>query len=132
MKNAGVWIDHKQAYIVFVGGETEISEHIESDLEKHVRFTSLTSSEDGAADDQRDDRFTVHLNRYYDEVILHLGDIESILLFGPGEAKQEFAKRLTDKATNIRINGIETVDKMTQPQIKSKVLEQFQLSKQVN
>ena len=132
MKKAGVWIDHRQAYVVFVGGDAEESEHIESGVEKHIRFTDYTSSEDGSADDQRDSQFAVHLNRYYDEVILHLGDIESILLFGPGEAKGEFAKRLADKAPNVRIIGIETVDKMTEPQIKAKVLKHFHLNTPVN
>ena len=125
MKKAGVWIDHRLAYIVLVGTDVEVCDVIESGVEEHIRFTSHTSSADGAADDQRDNRFAVHLNRYYDAVILRLGDIESILLFGPGEAKDEFAKRLRDKAPTIRIRGIETVDKMTEPQIKAKVSEYF-------
>ena len=127
MKNAGVWIDHRQAYIVFVGEDVVESNRIESDVEKHVRFSSHTSSEDGAADDQRDSRFAVHLNRYYDDVISHLGDIEAVLLLGPGEAKREFTQRLSDKAPNLRIVAVETDDKMTEPQIKTKVLEHFHL-----
>ena len=132
MKKAGVWIDHRQAYIVFVGADAIVSDVIESNMEKHVRFTGHTSAEDGSADDQRDNQYAVHLNRYFDEIILHLGDIESILLFGPGEAKHELAKRLTIKAPNLRIVGVETEDKMTEPQIKAKVLEHFHLSTWIN
>jgi stalled ribosome rescue protein Dom34 len=133
MKKAGIWIDHRQAYLEFIDLEADevISERIASGIEKHVRFTSDTSAEEGKADDQRDDEFAVHLNRYYDEVILHLVDTDAILLFGPGEAKQEFAKRLTAKARNVRIISIETVDKMTEPQIKAKLRDHFHLNTSV-
>ncbi len=131
MKQAGVWIDHKQAYVVLVDADVVVSELIESGMEKHVRFSSHSSAENGTADDQRDNRFAVHLNRYYDEIILHLGDSEYVLLLGPGEAKGEFAKRLADKAPNLQIVGVETHDKMTEPQIRAKVKEYFHLSTRV-
>ena len=40
---------------------------------------------------------TAHLNTYYDKVIAYIRDAESILLFGPGEAKGELEKRLAHK-----------------------------------
>ena len=49
-----------------------------------------------------------------------MGDAESILVFGPGEAKGEFEKRLAHKGLAGRVVGIETVDKMTEPQIAAK------------
>jgi len=66
-----------------------------------------------------------HLNRYYDDVISHVRDVESILLLGPGEAKGELAKRLASKGLGGRIVGVETVDKMTAPQIAARVREHF-------
>jgi hypothetical protein len=94
-------------------------------MEKHVRFSGGNRSEEGSADDQRDRQFTAHLNRYYDEVISHIRDAESILLFGPGEAKVELEKRLASKGLGGRIVGVETVDKMTAPQIAAKVRRHF-------
>ena len=41
------------------------------------------------ADGRQDRKFADQLNIYYDEVISILRDAESILLFGPGEAKGE-------------------------------------------
>jgi hypothetical protein len=61
------------------------------------RFSGGNRPEDGSADDQRDSKFMAHLNRYYDEVIAHIRDAESILLSGPGEAKGELEKRLASK-----------------------------------
>ena len=94
-------------------------------MEKHVRYSGRATSEEGLAEDQRDRQFTVHLNRYYDEVISHIRDAESILLFGPGEAKGELEKRLANKGLGGRIVGTETVDKMTDRQITAKVRQHF-------
>jgi len=122
MKNkAGIWIDHKQAFLVFVDEDTATIEQIASEVEEHARYTSHTSAEDGAADDQRDKRFTIYLDKYYDEIISHLRNVESILLFGPGEAKREFEKRMVRKGQADKIIGVETSDKMTESQIIAKV-----------
>jgi stalled ribosome rescue protein Dom34 len=94
-------------------------------MEKHVRFSGGSRAEEVKADDQRDRQFTGHLNRYYDEVISHLRDAQSILIFGPGEAKDEFEKRLANRGLGGRIVGIETVDKMTERQIAAKVRQHF-------
>ena len=85
----------------------------------------MNSETGGRADDSRERKFTGHLNIYYDAVIACIRDAESILIFGPGEAKGELQKRI--KKTNLggRIVGIETVDKMTDRQIESKVRQYF-------
>ena len=124
-RQAGLWIDHRETFIVFVGDDGEETRRIESGMEKHVRFSGGNRPEDGSADDQRDRQFTAHLNRYYDEVISHIRDAESILLFGPGEAKGELEKRLASKGLRGRIVGVETVDKMTAPQVAAKVRQHF-------
>ncbi len=125
-RQAGMWIDHRQAFVVFIDEGAEETQRIESGMEKHVRFSGRAPLEEGSADDQRDRQFTVHLNKYYDEVISHIRDAESILLFGPGEAKGEFEKRLANKGLGGRIVGIETVDKMTDRQIAAKVRQHYQ------
>jgi|SRR5665213_1696511 len=120
-RQAGLWIDHREAIVVFVGDNAEDTKRIESGVEKHVRFSGGNESEDGSADDQRDRQFAGHLTRYYDDVIWSIRDAQSILLFGPGEAKGELARRLAAKGLSGRIVGTETVDKMTTPQIAAKV-----------
>jgi hypothetical protein len=73
----------------------------------------------------RDRRFADHLNTFYDEVISHIREAESILVFGPGEAKGELEKRLESKGLGRRIVGVETIDKMTDGQIAAKVRQRF-------
>jgi hypothetical protein len=123
-RKLGLWIDHKKAVVVFLteGGE-EIRE-IASQMEKHVRFSG-EQSEEGSADDIRDRQFAGHLDRFYDDVIASVRDAESILILGPGEAKGELAKRLESRGLKGRIVGIETVDKMTDPQIAARVRQHF-------
>lgn len=50
---------------------------------------------------------------------------ESLLIFGPGEAKVELKQRLTRDALEGRIVGIETADTMTDRQIEAKVRQYF-------
>ena len=126
MKNAaGLWIDHSKAVIVIVSDKGEETKQLESGMEKHVRFSGGSRSEQGGGEDQQDRQFTGHLNTYYDAVIAQLRDAESILIFGPGEAKGELEKRLANKGLGGRIVGIETVDKMTDRQIAAKVRQHF-------
>ena len=122
---AGLWIDHSKAVIVIVSDKGEETKQMESGIEKHVRFSGGSRSEQGGGEDQQDRQFTGHLNTYYDAVIAQLRDSESILLFGPGEAKGELEKRLANKGLRGRIVGIETVDKMTDRQIAAKVRQHF-------
>jgi len=124
-RHAGVWIDHRDAFIVFVGEGGEVHE-IKSDVEKHVRFSGHAVSGHGSAEDQRDRQSAAHLEKYYDEVIAQIGDVGSLLILGPGEAKGEFQKRLAGKGHAGRVAEVETADKMTHGQIAAKVRQHYQ------
>jgi stalled ribosome rescue protein Dom34 len=112
-RGVAVWIDHREAVIAAISGEVEATSRLESNIEKHVRF----SSGEGGAEDQRDKRYANHLREYYDAVVSRIGDADAILLLGPGEAKHELEKRLRDEGFGTHIVGVETVDKMTDHQI---------------
>jgi len=122
-REVGIWIDHRKAVIVSVTDKGEETSVIESDMEKHVRYSG--AAQEDSAEDQRDNRFTGHLNQYYDHVVSRIRDAESILVFGPGEAKAELEKRLERESLGGRVVGVETVDKMTDRQIAAKVRERF-------
>jgi hypothetical protein len=125
-KQVGLWVDHSEVFVVSIGDDGEETKRIKSGMEKHVRFSGGNRTEQGSADDQRDRQFASHLDRYYDQVISHIRDAESILIFGPGEAKGELRKRLEGNGLGGRIVGVETSDKMTEPQIAAKVRKYFQ------
>jgi hypothetical protein len=122
-RKVGLWIDHKKAVIFSLSDEGAEIKRILSELEKHVRFSGGAQEE--SAEDQRDKRFTSHLNNYYDEVLSYIRDAESILIFGPGEAKGELKKRLERINYAGHLDIVETVDKMTDRQIAAKVRMRF-------
>jgi hypothetical protein len=122
-RKVGLWIDHKNAVMFSLSNEGAEIKRISSEMEKHIRYSGGAQEE--SAEDQRDKRFTSHLNNYYDEVISYIRNAESILIFGPGEAKGELKERLEIEKLHGNIVGIETVDKMTDNQIVAKVRQRF-------
>jgi hypothetical protein len=124
-KDIGLWIDHRKAVIVMISDEGEEVKEITSYMEKRVRFAS-GDSEDGSSEDVRDRQYINHLNSYYDAVIAIIRDGDSVLIFGPGEAKGELEKRLKDRGFRGHIIALETTDKMTDRQIAAKVRERLQ------
>lgn len=129
--NVGLWIDHRKAIVVTVtegGDETRI---VISAAEKQLRRSGDSPLKGRferqlvVADDSQQRGLTGHLNSYYDAVIAAIGDAESILIFGPGEAKAELKTRLQRKHLGERIAVLETVDKMTDRQIATKVRRYF-------
>jgi hypothetical protein len=122
-RKVGLWIDHKKAVIFSMSDEGAEIKRISSEMEKHIRFSG--GAQEDSEEDNRDKRFTGHLNNYYDKVISYIHSAESILIFGPGEAKSELKKRLENEKLHKNIVGMETTDKMTDNQIVAKVRQRF-------
>ena len=127
----GLWIDHRKAIVVAITDKGEETGLVISAIEKQAR-RSVSSRHVGPyepqrvpADDSRQRAFTGHLNIYYDAVIASVREAESILIFGPGEAKGELKKRLGKIGLGGRIVSVGTVDKMTDRQIAVKVRQYF-------
>jgi hypothetical protein len=127
----GLWIDHRKAIVVTVADKGEETGLVISAIEKQARRSQSSrhmgryEPQQVPADDSRQKAFTGHLNIYYDAVIASIRDAESILIFGPGEAKGELKKRLERIDLSGRIVSVETVDKMTNRQIAAKVRRYF-------
>ena len=122
-KELGLWIDHREAVVVTVSKAGEEIKRISSDTEKQSRFSA--NAPEGLPEDRRDRRFGEHLHQYYAEVIAAIRDADSILILGPGEAKGELEKQLTHEKLSGRIVGIESADKLTEPQIVAKIRKYF-------
>ena len=130
-KKVGLWIDHRKAVIVFFVGEEEEIKIVKSNVEKQIqravgsRSGGSFESQAVPSDDRQQRTFTGHLNTYYNEVISCIRDSESILIFGPGEAKGELKKHLEREGLGGSIIGVETVDEMSNPQIAAKARQYF-------
>jgi stalled ribosome rescue protein Dom34 len=129
--NVGLWVDHRRAVILAISDGEEEVQVILSHADRQpgriegerpaTKFESLQVP----ADDVKDRKFEHHLNTYYDEIIACVHDAKELLIFGPGEAKGEFKKRLEKEKPGGRIVTVETTDKMTDRQITAKVREFF-------
>ena len=129
-RNVGVWIDHKQAYLIwYKEGRVET---IASNLEPPAHFSGGTQlggklNQKGDLELRHNDRYKLQLHKYYEQVIAALKDVNSIFIMGPGEAKVEFEKVLKrHKAMQERLLKVETADKMTKNQMIAHVRDFYQ------
>lgn len=120
-RHIGVWIDHKQAYVIwYKDGRVDV---IPSSLEPPAHFSGGTQlggklNQKGDNELRHNDRYRVQLTKYYREIVAALKDADSIFVMGPGEAKIEFGKVLRKhKAMQKRLLKVETADKMTKNQM---------------
>jgi hypothetical protein len=52
-RQAGIWIDHKEAFVVFIGEGAGEPQRLESGMKKHVRFSGHSASQEGRQHYQR-------------------------------------------------------------------------------
>jgi len=136
--NIGLWIDHKKAILVIQSEEGEEIETIESEVGRHVAYRGAShtkapfSAQYQQGDDQLDNKFNEHLNKFYDKVIARLRKAESVLIFGPGEAKRELEKRIAHAKIKVQVARVETADKMTDPQVATKARKYFQENRKIS
>jgi len=131
-RQIGLWIDHKRAVMLTMSEQGENIQKIESGIKKHIHYRGGThphtpySAQYQQGDDQLDNQFFEHLNKFYGRVIGLIRGADSVLIFGPGEAKSELKKRMAREKNCVRNLRIETADKMTDRQIAAKVRKHFQ------
>lgn len=133
-KVAGLWIDRKKAVIVVATDKGDEIKVIVSNVDKQlgrsegVRSTTPYEPQLVPADDRRERRLTGQLNIFYDSVVACIQDAEEVLLFGPGEAKDELKKRIVRNKRGVRVIGVQAAEKMTDRQVSAKVRHYFEKS----
>jgi hypothetical protein len=129
--NGGVWIDHREAIVVFLDTDTERPLHLASHVVKHPSrggdspMNGSFEARQVPPDDRRQMALTGELNAYYDRVLAAVRTLDALLILGPGEAKGELKKRLDRHQPGTRVTGVETADKMTDPQLAARIREYF-------
>jgi hypothetical protein len=127
----GVWIDHREAIVVFLDTHSEPPLHMASHVVKHLSrggdspLKGSFEARQVPRDDRRQMALSGELNVYYDRVVEAVANLDGLLILGPGEAKGEFKKRLDRHKLGARVAAIETLDKTTDPQLAAKVREYF-------
>ena len=125
--HVGVWLDHREAHIMSITDNYEDMKLINSGIEQQSRRVGNSphaghfESQLMRADDSKEKARTGHLNAYYDAIIENIRGADAILVIGPGEAKDEFARRLKGTDLGKRVETVEAADRMTDHQIASKI-----------
>ena len=127
----GVWIDHEKALIVAAGQDTVTA--VPSHVRGHPRFKGGggypegDSSQGGGSEKRTEERHSNELKRFFDEVVAKIGRPETVLIFGPGEAKHQFADRLRHATARPQpAITIEASDRLTDAQVAAKVSSYFE------
>jgi len=100
----GMWIDHREAHIVFLSPAGERTRQIKSNVEKQLRRSGDSPSNERyetqmvPASDRRERGYMGHLANYYEEVFLSAHGADTVLSLA-------LAKRKGNYANNSR-NGI--------------------------
>ncbi|MGB5507440.1 hypothetical protein, partial [Robiginitalea sp.] len=123
MKQIGIWMDKKEAFVVSVNqGETTMHT-VPSDLEFfHPKGGSRSKTRWGPQQVVHDSRYTERethqLRAYYDLLADELREADAIVLFGPAGTNAEFKKRLDAEypAIGARVRDVLTADSMTSNQ----------------
>lgn len=129
---AGVWIDHREAILVRIaeGDAQGAVVRIQSDAESQARrnsdhpagrFEPLHQT----ADSTRQRKYTAELSEFYDSVAAQLRGVNSLLILGPGEARQELHSHISGGYQMPSSVSVEAAERMTEPQVVARVREFF-------
>lgn len=122
-RKVGLWIDHTKAVIFSLSEDGAEVKRFTAETTNRDRLSS--KAPEGISEDQPQERLSGYLNNFYDEVISYIRTAESILIFGPGDAKKELMNRLEVEKLHGNIVGLETAETMTDNQIVTKVRQRF-------
>ncbi len=128
---AGVWIDHKQATIVLLSYAGQEIKKIAFDIGQPIHKTGggrpkyTFTRNDFVADDKLQRKVASDRKDYYGDVLTALRGVSTVLIIGPGEAKEELGKQIKAKKVRGLAVELETADKMTDRQLAAKVSQHF-------
>lgn len=128
---AGVWIDREHAIVVLINGNEDELKSFHAGTSEPFPQTAETrerheyTRNDFVAEDKLEHKQSNARHSMYDAVLRYVGDVDSLYVLGPGEAKKEFQKYVASKRHSKLDVELETSDKMTDPQLAAKVRKHF-------
>ncbi len=127
----GVWIDHKQAFVVeFKASGPKVS-RIASNLQRKHKSTGgfrarrPSGGDGGGAEKKIWGHRMEEIHRYYVKVMAKLKNADEILVLGPSTAKIEFSKELSRAFKDRKDVTVVTTSRLTQNQLIKKVTHHF-------
>ena len=132
MKNIGIWMDKEKAHIITLHEENEDMKTIESEIENfNVHGGSGTRLKGGPQDVVQDSKYLERekhqFRSYFKEIIPHIEDADSIVIYGPAEAGEKFNKELHNNFKELakKVKDVLKADSMTENQTKALIRDYF-------
>lgn len=136
-KNLGVWVDHKETYIVSLENSKAHVRYFRSFPEK-PKMTRVKGGSKGSVylsygpqeavkEQERLENWKERMKKFYRRIIRYMQRADQIYIMGPGEAKIELYELSKEKKElPQKIVGVKNVNKqMTEQQIIEKIEEYF-------
>jgi hypothetical protein len=130
MKKAGIWLDKTNAIVVELNGEGESVRRVESDVQGWHKAThgapapTKYGAQYDADERKRREQEDTALHKYMDELERILNGTDKLFVFGPGETRKLFAKRL-EKSRKVKHIDNEASDVLDEKHVVLKVKEHF-------
>ncbi|MDC6389010.1 hypothetical protein PP182_09985 [Maribacter sp. PR1] len=133
MKNIGIWLDSKKAYIVRVSDNNDSMEKVDSQIDFYNR-TSTGGSRvkwGGTQDITHEQSFLEkekhQFKKYFKTIADTISDVDSLALFGPADINEKLRKELMDNYPSIgkRIVAVKKADSMTENETRALILDFF-------
>ena len=127
----GIWLDKKEAIIVDLLGKTTALRRIDSNIESyHPKGGSRSKTVFGPVMTVKEksylEREKKQMNQFFKDLVNQIKGSSEIYICGPAEMKFNFKKYLDGMPSfNLNIIAIETIDRMTENQLKAKVKSAF-------
>jgi len=135
MKNLGIWIDTRTAYLVSsdeTSSIVEISSNVEEVNEKGgYGSANKQLPQDAISPTKLAERKKQQLNAFFENIIKQLGNTGQLYIMGPGETRKLFGKAIeTNSSVKFKVVGNEPADSISQNQLREKVRNYFNDKKQ--
>jgi len=127
----GLWIDHREAVIVLIDGTQLRMRKVASrarrrrGMERGMHAPRAYGAHSVSSDDIRAREFEGQLASYYDEVISVIRHMNEVVVLGPGEARNEFKKRMERAQLGSLITEVSACDRLTRRQLAARVRAHF-------
>ena len=130
-KPVGIWLDYRDAYIVFINNGSEKTLHLTSHIdESHPVGGSGTSTPYGAQEAISETKYLHRRQQqekqYYLSIIEKLSPRDGIYIMGPSQAKIGLEQEMSKKPGQAgKIMAVESCNRITDNQVKAKVRDFF-------
>lgn len=132
MKQVGIWIDKREAKIIFIESGDERLTTIQSEIEEfNPKGGSGTKFKGGPQDVVQDGKYLnrekLQLAKFFNNIVKKIEPADMIVIFGPAETGEKLYAELLNKYPRVhaKTKPVKSADSMTENQLKAWVRSYF-------